>query len=185
MFFGPLSAEQGDAVYRRTLLSLFSLFLLSLGIALSTWPVNLVSFSTESGKTIFSGPIPEGWAFTSRIIHSLEKTPVEDEYRVVSGRIWQWEERFQSNNAGLPTEVPENGRFVSTPRWFIIRGGRNRWNVLPYRVGNGDLGRNLLALEGFGQIKAFEKYPGERLLIEVRPAPFARAAGVLCMPDLR
>jgi hypothetical protein len=172
-------------VYRRTLLFLFSLFLLSLGIALATWPVSVISISTDKGKAIFYGPIPEGWTFTSRIIHSLEKTPVEDEYRVVSGRIWQWEERFQSNNAGLPTEVPENGQFLSAPGWFIIRGGRNRWGVLRYRVGSSGLGRNILTLEGFGQIRAFEKYRGERLLIEVRTVPFARAAGVLRVPDLR
>jgi hypothetical protein len=185
LFFGPLSAGQGDAVYRKTLFVLFSLFLLSLGTALATWPVNVISISMESGKVIVCGPIPEGWTFTSRIIHSLEKTPVEDEYRVVSGRIWQWEERYQSNNAGLPTEVPENGRFVSAPDWFIIRGGRNHWDALRYRVGNCGLGRNLLALEGFGQIRAFERYPGERLLIEARPEPFAWAARVLCVPDLR
>ncbi len=172
-------------MHRRTLLFLFSLFLLSLGIALATWPVSAISISTDKGNVIFCGPIPEGWTFTSRIIHSLEKTPVEDEYRVVSGRIWQWEERFQSNNAGLPTEAPENGRFVSAPGWFIIRGGRNRWDALRYRVGSGGLGRNILTLEGFGQIRAFEKYPGERLLIEVRPVPFAPAAGVLRVPDLR
>ncbi len=82
----------------------------------------MISISIDGGETVFSAPVPEGWAFTSRIVHSLEKTPVEDEYRVVSGQIWQWEERFQSNNAGLPTEVPSNGRFVSSPGWFIIRG---------------------------------------------------------------
>ena len=110
-------------MFRKTILSLFFLFLLSLGMTLAVWPVNVISICTDGGEAVFSAPVPEGWAFTSRMIHSLEKTPVEDEYRVVSGRIWQWEERFQSNNAGLPTEVPVNGSvhfrpgLVYPPRW--------------------------------------------------------------------
>lgn len=172
-------------MYRKTLFSLFSLFLLSLGIALATWPVTMVSISLDSGKTVFSAPVPEGWTFTSRIVHSLEKTPVEDEYRVVSGQIWQWEERFQSNNAGLPTEIPFNGRFVSSPGWFIIRGGGNRWDSLYYRVGNGNLGKNVLALDGFGKIQLYEKYPGQRLLIGTFSKPLGQITRVLYKPDLR
>ncbi len=172
-------------MFRKTRVSLFFLFLLSLVIALAAWPVNVVSIFTDNGVAVFSAIVSEGWAFTSRIIHSLEKTPVEDEYRVVSGRIWQWEERFQSNNAGLPTEVPGNGRFLSTPGWFILRGGRNRWDDLHYRVGNKTLGLNVLELEGFGPLRLFETFPGERLSIKNVATPLGRAAWVLCGSDLR
>ncbi len=170
---------------RKILLLLFFLFLLSLGIALASWPVNVISIRLENGETVFSEAIPEGWPFTSRIVHSLEKTPVEDEYRVVGGRIWQWEERFRSNNAGLPTVVPSNGRFLSNPDWFILRGGRNHWDCLRYRVGNSSLGRNTLELGGFGEIRVFETLEGQRLLFEVSGKPWVRSSRVLRGVDLR
>ena len=170
---------------RKFLLLLTFLFLLSLGTALAFWPVNRISIRLENGETVFSGAIPEGWSFTSRLVHSLEKTPVEDEFRVVGGKIWQWEERFRSNNAGLPTVIPSNGRFLSTPGWFIVRGGRNHWDCLVYRVGNSFLGRNTLTLEGLGEIRVFETLAGERLLFEVNLKPWRPSSRVLRGPDLR
>ncbi len=170
---------------KKLLFFLFCLLLLSSGIALLAYPINIISIRLDNGTLFFSTVVPEGCVVTSRIIHSLEKTPVEDEYILVSGKLWQWEERYRSNNAGLPTEIPRNGRFLSSPGWFILRGGRNNWDFLQYRVGNGELGRNVLTIEGFGQMKLYEMVPGARLHIEVLPSNFWRILMVLPRPDLR
>lgn len=161
-------------MYRKTLFSISFFILFSLGLAFAAWPVSVISLRRENGTEAFSSLIPEGWTLTARIIHSLEKTPVEDEYRVVSGRIWQWEERFRSNNAGLPTEVPAEGRFLSASGWFISRGGRNRWETLHYRVGNSDLGRNVVFPGGFQALKLFEVFPGEKMTFSVSERPLGQ-----------
>ncbi len=172
-------------MHRKMGFFLFSLLTLSLGVTLASWPVNVVSMNVDGEGTFFSSPVPEGWGFRSRIIHSLEKTPVEDDYRVVCGRIWQWEERYRSNNAGLPTEVPRNGRFLSCPGWFVIRGGRNAWDLLFYRVGNSDLGKNILSADGFGLFRLYELVPGKKLSLRVISIPLALSSRVLRQQDLR
>ncbi len=170
---------------RKTLFSVSFLILFSLGLAVAAWPISVVSLRRENGMEAFSAPVPEGWTLTSRIIHSLERTPVEDEYRVVSGKIWQWEERFRSNNAGLPTEIPVQGRFLSSSGWFIARGGRNRWEILHYRVGNSDLGRNIVFPGGFKALNLFEDFPGERLTFSVTERALGQFLWVSLIGKLR
>jgi len=172
-------------VLKWSLFVLFSLFLLSLGTALYGWPATVMEIRLGNGEILFREPVPEGWSFTSRIIHSLERTPVEDEYRVVCGRIWQWQERFRSNNAGLPTVAPSNGRFLSSPVWFVLQGGRNRWQLLDYRVGTSSLGRNVLALEGYGSFALFERLAGERIQFKPGSAALGAIPPVLNLVDFR
>jgi hypothetical protein len=172
-------------VLKRSLFVLFFLFLLSLGTALYGWPATVLEIRLGNGNILFREPVPEGWAFTSRIVHSLERTPVEDEYRLVGGRIWQWQERFRSNNAGLPTVVPSNGRFLSSSEWFILRGGRNRWQCLDYRVGTSSLGRNVLTLEGYGAVALFERLEGERIQIKPGYTALGKITPVLNLLDFR
>ena len=170
---------------RKILFSVSSLFLIFMGLALAAWPVSVFSIRGENGAEAFSTPVPEGWTLTSRIIHSLERTPVEDEYRVVSGRIWQWEERFRSNNAGLPTEIPAQGHFRSDSGWFITSGGRNHWETLHYRVGNSELGRNVIFPGGFPPLKLFEDFPGEKMTFSVTETPLGHFLWVSRREKLR
>ncbi len=113
----------------------------------------------SSGKILQSFYLSPGDFFTLRYIHSVEKTPVEDEYRSVGGRIRLWEERTVSHNAGLPTEAPPNGRFIMGKNWMHVRGGGASFPFFRYRVGNEILGRNILLLSGGKKLDLFEKYP--------------------------
>lgn len=84
-------------------------------------PVWVLTLS-DGEISLLSRPSILGYPFITRYVHSVERTPVEDEYRVVGGRIWGWEERVVSQNAGLPIVVPRNGRLVVDGEWFRFRG---------------------------------------------------------------
>jgi len=117
------------------------LFLFSGCVALLCSPVSVVALSEERG-TWLRLPVPIGQRLVTSYIHSVQKTPVEDEYVVSDGWIWQWQERVKSHNAGLPVDSPRNGSFKTDPDWFVFRGGRMRWKTLLLRVGTERLGRN-------------------------------------------
>ncbi|MDN5367936.1 MAG: hypothetical protein PWP05_651 [Thermovirga sp.] len=98
----------------------------------------------------FKVPVALGGKFETLYEHSVQKTPVIDEYVISCGRIWQWQERVKSHNAGLPFEVPRNGKFLATNGWFYFRGGRWNWNRFFLRVGNDILGKNIIVFgDGF------------------------------------
>jgi hypothetical protein len=185
LFFSAGAARKEVGVLNRSIFVLFSLVLLLLATALYGWPATVVEIRLENGTILFFEPVPEGWSFSSGIIHSLERTPVEDEYRVVGGQIWQWQERFRSNNAGLPTVAPSNGRFFSSSEWFVLQGGRNRWKSLDYRVGTSTLGKNILTLENYGAVALYERLAGERIRFEARSMPLGKIAPVLNLFDFR
>ncbi len=105
-------------------------------------------------------------------IHSVEKTPVESEFRVLSGKVRQWEERFLSHNAGLPTEAPPNGRFIMDKDWMILRGGGLAVQSIRYRVGNEQFGRNYMVLPDGAKILLFEEYPGRILFFSAESTSF-------------
>jgi hypothetical protein len=112
----------------------------SCGVVLCS-PVSVVALSEERG-TWLRLPVPLGQRLVATYIHSVQKTPVEDEYVVSDGWIWQWQERVKSHNAGLPVDSPRNGSFRTGPDWFVYRGGRMRWKTLLLRVGTERLGQN-------------------------------------------
>lgn len=113
-------------------------------VAILCSPVSVIALSEERG-TWLRTPVPLGQRLVTGYIHSVQKTPVEDEYVVSDGWIWQWQERVKSHNAGLPTESPRNGSFSADSEWFVFRGGRMKWKTLMIRVGSERLGRNTLA----------------------------------------
>jgi len=102
------------------------------------------------GRLWFKVPVALGAKFETSYEHSVQKTPVIDEYVISCGRIWQWQERVKSHNAGLPFEVPRNGKFLTTNEWFYFRGGRWNWSCFFLRVGNDILGKNVIVFgDGF------------------------------------
>ncbi|MDR1510238.1 MAG: DUF1850 domain-containing protein [Synergistaceae bacterium] len=141
-------------------------------------PVNYFTI-TERGRTIFSCPVPNAYPFVTTYIHSLQLTPVKDDYRFVNGKIWTWEEWTQSHNAGLPSVTPPHAVLVLSPPWMINRGGRFVHDVINYRIGNERFGRNTWLLRPWNEIKIFEKYPSYRVVMEASAAPLkdARTAG--------
>ncbi|MGC9372427.1 MAG: DUF1850 domain-containing protein [Thermovirgaceae bacterium] len=117
------------------------LFVFSGFVVVLCSPVSVVALSEERG-TWLRLPVPLGQRLVATYIHSVQKTPVEDEYVVSDGWIWQWQERAKSHNAGLPVDSPRNGSFRTCSDWFIYRGGRMRWKTLLLRVGTERLGQN-------------------------------------------
>lgn len=149
-----------------------SVFLLSI-IALLLGPVDVLVVSRLRGGQELSlrVPFPLGQSFVAAYIHSVQKTPVEDEYQIKGNKLWQWEERFVSHNAGLPVDVPRNGVFLEQEDWMIIQGGRASFDSLAYRVGSELIGRNRLSLPGYGEWALYSLYPGERLIFRVQQEP--------------
>jgi hypothetical protein len=104
-------------------------------------------------------------------IHSVQLTPVEDDYRVLDNMVWLWEERVISHNAGLPTEAPRNGSFFSDRNWMYVRGGRYHWDKVHFRVGDKELGRNWMEITSFSRSCLYELYPGQLFILQVDRNP--------------
>ncbi|MDR0577172.1 MAG: DUF1850 domain-containing protein [Candidatus Accumulibacter sp.] len=146
-------------------------------IALLLRPVDALTIrfapSAAARETLlFAASAPLGQEFSTEYIHSVQLTPVQDIYRIVGGRIWSWQERVQSHNAGLPFARPPSGRFRMEPPWMVIEGGRQPWESIFLRVGNDKLGRNLFSYGAKApRVPLFEKFPGKRLQLGVERRP--------------
>lgn len=126
-------------------------------------PVSVLKIHSSDGKAIIESPVAPGDSFVLGFIHSVEQTPVESEFRVLTGKVRQWEERFVSHNAGLPTEAPPNGKFIMDSEWMILRGGGLAVQSFRYRVGNEHFGRNFMILPDGSEISLYNEYPGRLL----------------------
>jgi hypothetical protein len=144
-------------------------------IYVSFMPVNYFTV-TGRGNLLFSCPAPNGYSFFTAYIHSLERTPVLDNYRFVCGRLWGWEELTMSLNAGLPSVPMPGVKLVISPPWMITQGGRRAQSKMYYRVGNDVFGRNTWRIGPWNEINIFEKYPMQRLSLEVSAIPFRYSA---------
>jgi hypothetical protein len=130
------------------------------------------SAAGESFEPLFAAAAPLGQQFTTEYLHSVQLTPVQDIYRIVNGRIWSWQERVQSHNAGLPFSRPPFGRFRMDSPWMVIEGGRQSWREIHLRVGNAELGRNLFSWGRESGTALYERFPGKRLQLRVERRPW-------------
>lgn len=121
--------------------------------------------------------LPLGHAFTTRYTHSVERTPVEDIYYGLSGRLHQWRTRTRSHNAGLPAAAPVPGRFVAEDSWLVLEGGRLSWEELYLRVGNVQFGQNELVMQASPPLLLYKLFPGERVRLSVNRLPLHRFSG--------
>lgn len=155
------------------------LFIISLPvlflISLAGWRVDVFQILDGGADIVFQSPASLGHKFTTRYIHSVELTPVEDEYHVVGGKLWAWEERVRSSKAGMPSLRPRNGRYLETSEWMIYQGGRVSWHEYYYRIGNDVLGQNQVVWEPFGRRNFYEIFTGRRLTVRVVKKPFILA----------
>ena len=141
-------------------------------ISLLGWRVDFFRMSDNRGNIIFSSPAALGHKFITRYIQSVELTPVEDEYYIVGGRLWSWEERVRSSKAGMPLKEEKNGRFIMTKDWLIYQGGRLSWQTYYYRIGNEYLGLNQTMFEPYEIYDAYKVLPDRKLLVEVYRKPY-------------
>ncbi len=159
-------------------------FVLLSAVAVLAWPVDVLKIHqylpNEENKLLFSCPAPLGFAYHTRMLHSVQLSPVLDIYRVQEGRIWSWQEHIMSHNAGLPSLAPGRGRFISIPPWMIMEGGGASWQEIYYRVGAESLGKNEFRAPPGDWIEIWRLLPGKRLIFSTDRAPLfiARAAQV-------
>jgi hypothetical protein len=131
-----------------------------------------VSETSAHGAPLFVAGAPLGQAFATEYIHSVQLSPVEDIYRIVNRKIWSWQERVQSHNAGLPFARPPFGRFRMEPPWMVVEGGRQSWETIVLRVGNVELGRNVFSYGAKApRVALYEGFPGKRLQLRVERRP--------------
>lgn len=153
---------------------MFLIFLLPILFlaALAGWRVDVFQMMSRNGDIIFESPTALGHEFTTRYIHSVELTPVEDEYRILGGKLWTWEERVRSTNAGLPFDRPEHGRFINSGQWMIFQGGRMSWKEYYYRIGNKKLGLNQAVFAPFGLRNLYDIFTGQLIIVKISKKPF-------------
>lgn len=144
--------------------------LLFLCVALAGRPVDSLHIERAQGLGLRS-LLPLGHSFTTRYIHSVERTPVEDVYYGMDGRICQWRTRTRSHNAGLPATAPVPGRFVSEDPWLVLEGGRLSWDALYLRVGNAQFGQNELDLQATSTLLLYKMFPDERVRLSTARLP--------------
>jgi hypothetical protein len=167
----PLKHDGGYGIFK--FLLRVALVAICAAIFVPSMPVNYFTVSGR-GRLLFSCPVPNGYPFVTTYIHSLERTPVRDDYRFVGGKIWNWEEWARSVNAGLPSVLPPHMVFISARTWMIYRGGRRGTDIIYYRIGTERFGRNTWRLEPWREINIFEKYPSYRASLRVTVVPFGK-----------
>lgn len=160
-----------SATSRRLIPAVLFLALLAPGIVAS-WPLQALEIreftpGTRGGAVVAHIPMLLGISVTTSIIHSVQLTPVIDEYRVQEGRIWSWREKIMSHNAGLPSLKPERGRFIMDPPWMIVEGTGQSWERFVYRVGTETLGRNELCVSPHPCRELWRELPGKRIAFEI------------------
>ena len=147
--------------------------LLLLPVIVAGWPLDVLEIrkigpgTSMDGDTVYIVPVLLGRGVTNTIIHSVQLTPVIDEYRIQEGRIWAWQEKILSHNAGLPSLKPERGRFTYDPPWMIVEGTGAAWENFVYRVGTETLGKNELCVSPHPCRELWREMPGARLLFQV------------------
>ena len=144
--------------------------LLLLSVALPGRPVEALVMERQKGE-VWRIPVPLGQTVTTRYIHSVERTPVEDSYYPMGGMLHQWRTRSRSHNAGLPWKAPERGRFLREEGWLVLEGGLPALESIRLRVGNETFGHNELRVGSGSWEDLYRQFPGERLCLAAGRVP--------------
>ncbi len=132
--------------------------------------VTLRVVDSETGRVLWSLVAATGQRLELRYTHSVERTPIIEEYRAEPDGLWFESMRFYSQGAGLPTEG-----YVREGKAFVLRA-RRKVGVLSVRVSSvaghqlmvGDQGLDLVALARDGAALAIESRPGPLRLRRTR-----------------
>ncbi|MDR3176547.1 MAG: DUF1850 domain-containing protein [Desulfovibrio sp.] len=150
--------------------------LLLLGLAaLWLWPVDVLVVRTGEAGIAREELMPLGRVFATRYLHSVQLSPVEDVYVVRDGLVRQWRGKVQSQNAGLPTVLPERTRFYLEGPWLVFEGRLPALGELVLRVGDAVLGRNCLRIGGGEWEALYEAFAGRRLYFSAERRVFGTA----------
>ena len=148
-------------------LKLFLLMALALAtVACGLTEKQLKVVAVEQNKVIKSIAVRAGIPLTIRFIHSVQKTPVEEDLEF-DGQAWiVHRTRYKSQGVGLPF-MESDGDFHREGDWFVMDGMERRIEHLSLRTGVGT--QLTLTLDG-EEIKLFEQFePGTRIDLIVDP----------------
>ena len=135
-----------------------------LGILILTSACGLLekqlTVKAEDGTIIKAIPAKAGVGLTIKFIHSVQKTPVEEDLEF-DGESWLVRRtRYKSQGVGLPF-MEEDGIFHREGEWFVMDEMDRRIERLSLRTGVGT--RFTIVLDG-EEIKLFEQFePGTRI----------------------
>lgn len=125
-----------SSISKRHSIRLFALvFILSAAICI-TLPVRLLVIRRGDSTRAAAYPLRMGETFSVRYIHSVQKTPVDEVFRIAPGdRIELLETVYEDFGAGLPFLVEEGKVFSSGGGKFRIAGYGTFFNEIVFRVG--------------------------------------------------
>lgn len=158
----------------------FCILLLLLGIlAFALHPVDVFRADEicKDGTVTpaFNIIVPQDGTIQLSIIHSVEQTEVIEIYQVRAGLITLLQTRFRSHNAGLPSLMPEQGRFYVENGWFVLEGTGPTLPEIYYRVGTVELGKNKLRTPNGEWVNLWQAFAGKRLRLYAEQVPCYRA----------
>ena len=116
--------------------------------------------AVEENKIVSTVPARAGMPWTIRFIHSVQKTPVEEDLEF-DGEAWiVHRTRYKSQGVGLPF-MESDGEFRREGDWFVMDGMARRIENLSLRTGVGT--QLTLELDG-NEIRLYEMFePGTRV----------------------
>jgi hypothetical protein len=105
----------------------FAFLLVGILLVIGFIPLHILEIrEARRGKTVFMQKVSPGETFSITFVHSVEKSPVTDYFRIDDTyRIILYETAFRSLNTGLPATISEGQRLTRTDQGFrlsIIEG---------------------------------------------------------------
>lgn len=139
-------------------------------LAVLVWFLERPLLVVESGQgTIYVGAAREGQPIQIHFIHSVQKTPVEEELRVdngVEGFVLE-ATRYQSFGVGLPF-LEQEGKFHAEGDYFVIEDMGRHFPRIALRVG---VGTELVLTVDGEEKRLYESLaPGSRVDIYIASA---------------
>jgi hypothetical protein len=121
---------------------------------------------TGIGRIVHTTPMAAGSCFTLRYIHSVEKTPVFETYRInAAGDIYLQETTVKSSGYGLPT-AETTGHYSFQNGWLRITDFNQKINPLIFRVSY--LNDMLLIFDDHRVNLPAIAVPGHRIEVRIR-----------------
>lgn len=152
----------------RTLFRLFSFLLLIIviyaGISTPLIPA-LVIRDTQSNQVVWSANILDEAAFGIRWTHSIHRSTIEEQYRIVDGQIILSEMSFHDYGIGMENELAPGEELVLADGRFHIRNMQRSFPALRLFIGQVRANHTLLFAGKDIPLSLIDK-PGEAITIQ-------------------
>jgi hypothetical protein len=139
----------------------------ALVVALPT-QLALTMTAEESGKLVFVSAVAPGDPFGIRFIHSVHRTPVEEQFRVTQDRKMVLERvSYETYGVGNPSEPEPGEEFRMEDGTLIIENMNRRLSEIHLRIGQ-KVANHELVLGGSRVPFTTWSAPGSRVLLKVK-----------------